>query len=93
VSNMELLPCPHCGGKAKMTGDEMESGYSASVYIYCDECHARGPIIDFPAFYNCGGMGSKWRISYESAATMAWNKRTTIDHRATPDSAADGRKA
>lgn len=57
----ELLPCPWCGGKAKV--NELRRGNyrreGDNYQVVCNKCRARGPLIQ--------------NESYQAAA--AWNAR------------------
>lgn len=57
-----LLPCPFCGGKAKVvsTGVAMKA-------VRCDSCYAEGP-------YFCSAMWRDINVSINKAA-QAWNRR------------------
>jgi Lar family restriction alleviation protein len=74
----ELLPCPFCGGEARMSSPDCESGYTAYVYIYCSKCGSKGHEIKFHIYNNCGGIGSEWRRPYERKAIEAWNMRKPL---------------
>lgn len=71
-----ILPCPFCGSPGVIADpDESESGYRAWVYVFCRKCGARGGVIAFHIFNQCGGIGSEWRAPYERQAVALWNNR------------------
>ena len=70
-----LKPCPFCGGKAEFTDPDWEDGYKAFIAVWCPKCTAKDPVIKFHIYNNCGGVGSEWRLPYETKAATLWNTR------------------
>jgi hypothetical protein len=71
----KLAHCPFCGGDAKLSNEDCESGYTAFVYVYCRKCGSKSSTIKFSIVDNCGGVGSEWRKPYEDRAIKIWNTR------------------
>ena len=53
-ANEKLLPCPFCGGKARINGRHKFSHWGANedkyliwtIYVKCNKCHSRGKPIN-----------------------------------------------
>lgn len=44
-SDMELKPCPFCGGKAKI-GTKTFDIFNVAAYVYCSRCGAKTSLIE-----------------------------------------------
>ena len=92
IKHIDLLPCPFCGGKAKISIRSMhtkeyrfsEKKYAKkfSAQVICNKCHGRGKPV---RFYS-GKWGEFWNVPYleqkadiepwEQLAADYWNRRT-----------------
>ena len=71
--NVEIKPCPFCGGKGSVSSLDWESGFKAFVDVSCQTCGASTGRITFSTYYNCeGGLERKM---YEQQAINKWNRR------------------
>lgn len=63
-----LLPCPHCGGEARLRTDNMMIRHNSEkcAWVYCTVCNARTGYFRRVIF----------RERYAVLAVEAWNMRT-----------------
>lgn len=59
---IELLPCPFCGDKAKVSNGK-------KVYIHCTNCYSQTPSI------NINKYTSASREDLAQKVTIRWNRR------------------
>lgn len=86
---MEIKGCPHCGGKARLTGRDIEFvGHKGSgekyvryrLRVICNHCNSTGkPVTTEPTAENFWswlrhGVGTFYD-PYAEQAISAWNKR------------------
>lgn len=70
ASEIELKPCPFCGGKAKVFGG------AANFCVRCTKCGITNEKLHFPK--KPPAVGSCYYMAYSSplGAMRAWNRRT-----------------
>lgn len=78
----ELLPCPFCGGEAKVDGPEnhVAPGIGIGYSIFCDNDDCYLGCMDSPIFYH-------WRPD----AVTAWNARAAVTDEQFAQAVHDGR--
>lgn len=69
MKNKELLPCPFCGGEAKL-GTKAHGHNIMSVYAVCTHCDARGEPFEYDYWQH------KRKLEQREKAIAAWNTRT-----------------
>ena len=72
LKNVELKPCPICGGKAEYKSNRMKGGFKSGVkfcstkrerYIRCSVCHARTrPVGMLENAINCWNLGEIYSV-------------------------------
>lgn len=72
MSELKLLPCPFCGGEAKLkTARESDGQISyGSIYVACLDCRSTG--LSYTTYYNVSS-------NPEEEAIAAWNRRAGKD--------------
>ena len=72
ISDERLLPCPFCGGAAKLATSQIPREYACR--IKCDGCHIE--IIRTDSWYE---------ITAKEKAVTAWNRRAPASAGVTPE--------
>ena len=62
MAEIKLLPCPFCGGKAKLHIE------NAGCYVRCKKCGAYGKIVSASFYYSAADTAD--------AAVESWNRRS-----------------
>lgn len=76
----KLLPCPFCGGEAKLKTARKSDGQISydSIYVACLDCRSTG--LSYTTYYNVSS-------NPEEEAIAAWNRRTGKDINVTTNNA------
>jgi len=74
---VEILPCPFCGGKCRVSGKRkgINRRTGTLYYVICNKCKARGPLVSGKTveFENGAYIGGQ---TIECEETIrAWNHR------------------
>lgn len=81
VPDVELKPCPFCGGKAKIRTRQQKfygQNYEGvkkirrSAYAACNRCHAHGGLYTWISYDD--SLREEYPVAYEAAAEL-WNRR------------------
>lgn len=74
----KLLPCPFCGGKAKLKNNHICKDMSFGIiyneiYVSCENCNCQTKTILVD--WHCGETYEKEISQAEQEAIKTWNKR------------------
>lgn len=67
---LEISPCPFCGGKELGIGRMTEDREGYPTYVYCSSCGAQGP-------WTYTRDKAVWTSTAYACLKTGWNKRTT----------------
>lgn len=74
----ELLPCPFCGGEARLRSIKLPMAYDCDdVCVYCSECDVDGPHI----LFDQSAQSADDLPELEAQAIAAWNSRLSAEAR------------
>ena len=80
MSDITLLPCPFCGGEAKL--EEVSEHGSVRWSVGCNETDADPDESAFAVL--CYGYQSLTTFATQREAAAAWNRRAIIQRRSAP---------
>ena len=71
MHDVQIKPCPHCGGIAYLTQNYSYKARSYFVFVKCDICGAQGKIYNSTTEPAAAG----WNNTACNDAISAWNMR------------------
>lgn len=72
--NKTMLPCPHCGGSARIVTKPLNKSKQSMIFVMCDICGAQGKL-----YYIKANPAEEKESDITSRAIRAWNMRYHSD--------------